>query len=328
MLKLAIDFGSATTKIYRLGSGVVLSEPTCVAVLKETGEIRAYGSEAKKLLGKTSDQTEVVFPLYEGQIVNEKLAGALLEYFLSKVVKRTFGTEALFCVSCGCPAEDREKYYRVAKAAGLNRISFAESPFLAALGEDVPLSESNPVFCVDVGAGQTSVAAFSLEGIIAGLSMSVGGRNMDVHIIDHVAENFNLKIGTLSAEKLKTTVGSLIERDNQSMIVNGRDVITGKPRSVSLSSENVLFPIRVYVDKILEYTELVLRKLPAEVSAAVCKNGIFLSGGTAGLAGFADYVAERLQMETHLARDPQMAVVLGGGRALGDAALLRRIRME
>ncbi len=328
MIKLAIDFGTSVTKIYKLGSGVVLAEATCVTVLKETGEIRAFGNEAKRLLGKTSDLTEVVFPVYEGQIVNEKLAGALLEYFLGKIVRRTFGVEALFCVSCGCPEEDREKYYRVAKAAGLNRICFAEAPYLAALGQDVPLSDSNPVFSIDIGAGQTSIAAFSLEGIIAGLAMSVGGYNMDVHIIDHVAENFNLKIGSLSAEKLKTTVGSLIERDNQSMIVNGRDVITGKPRSVSLSSEDVLFPIHIYVDKILEYAELVLKKLPAEVSAAVCKNGIFLSGGTARLAGFADYVSERLQMETHLARDPQMAVVLGGGRALGDPALLRKIRME
>lgn len=211
--------------------------------------------------------------------------------------------------------------------AGISRVSFAESPYLAALGQDVPLSESNPVFAIDIGAGETSIAAFSLDGMIAGLSMNVGGSNMDIHIIDHIAETYNLKIGSLTSEKLKNTIGTLSEYDNQSMIVNGRDITAGKPRSVSVSSPDILFPIRVYVDKIVEYAELILRKLPAEVSAAMCKNGVYLSGGVCSLAGIADYVAEKLQMEAHLSAEPQMAVVLGGGRAIGNPALLRRIRL-
>ena len=128
-------------------------------------------------------------------------------------------------------------------------------------------------------------------------------------------------------EQLKNKVGSLIENDNQSTIVNGRDITSGKPRSVSVSSADILFPVRVYVDKIIEYAELVLKKLPAEVSAVMCKNGIYLAGGVTGIAGFADYVADRLQMEAHLGRDAQMAVVLGGGRAIGSSALLKRIQM-
>ena len=328
MLKLAIDFGTSMTKIYRIGSGIVLAEATCVTVQKETGEIRAFGSEAKRLLGKTAEQTEVCFPVYEGEIVNERYAAALLEYFLGKVVRRTFAVEALFCVPCAASPELREKYCRVAKSAGLSRVRFAETPYLAALGQDVPLSESNPVFALDVGAGKTSAAVFSLDGVIAGMTMNVGGNNMDVHIIDHIAETYNLKIGSQTSEKLKNTVGSLIENDNQSTIVNGRDVTTGKPRSVAVSSADILFPIRIYVDKIAEYAELLLRKLPAEVSAAMIKNGVFLAGGVAGLAGFADYIAKKLQMEAHVPGDAQMAVVLGGGRAIGNGALLSRIEME
>ncbi len=324
MLKLAIDFGTAVTKIYRIGSGIVLAEATCLTVSKETGEIRAFGNEAKRLVGKTAELTDVVFPVYEGEIVNERYAGALLEYFLSKVVRR-FSVEALFCVPCGITAESKERYYRVAKAAGISRISFAAAPFLTALGQDVPLSESNPVFAMDIGAGKTSLAVFSLDGIIAGITMCVGGNNMDIHIIDHVADLFNLKIGSLTSEKLKNTVGSLIENDNQSTIVNGRDVTTGRPRSVSVSSQDILFPIRIYVDKIIEYAELVLRKLPAEVSAAMCKNGVFLSGGVCNLAGLSDYIADKLQMEAHLASDPQTAVVLGGGRVIGNPAIQRKI---
>ena len=328
MIKLAIDFGTSVTKIYKLGSGIVLAEATCVTVQKDTGEIRAFGNEAKRLLGKTAEQTDVCFPVYEGEIVSERLAGALLEYFLRKVVKRGASVEALFCVPCGYKVESREKVYRVAKAAGIGRVNFAETPFLSVLGQDVPLSESNPVFAIDIGAGVTSIAAFSLDGIIAGLSMNVGGSNMDVHIIDHIADTFSLKIGSLTSEKLKNTVGSLIEDDNQSTIINGRDIKSGRPRSVSVSSADIVFPIKVYIDKIAEYADLVLKKLPAEVSAAMLKNGLYLSGGVCKIAGLAEYMAGRLQMEAHLSGDPQMAVILGGGRAVGNAALLRRIRLE
>ena len=273
MIKLAIDFGTSVTKIYKLGSGIVLAEATAVTVQKDTGEIRAFGNEAKRLLGKTAEQTDVCFPVYEGEIVSERLAGALLEYFLRKVVKRGTSVEALFCVPCGYKVESREKMYRVAKAAGIGRVNFAETPFLSVLGQDVPLSESNPVFAIDIGAGVTSVAAFSLDGIIAGLSMNVGGSNMDVHIIDHIADTFSLKIGALTSEKLKNTVGSLIEDDNQSTIINGRDIKSGRPRSVSVSSADIVFPIKVYIDKIAEYADLVLKSSPQRFRRRCSKTG-------------------------------------------------------
>ena len=326
MIKLAIDFGTAITKIFRLGSGIVLAEPTCVTLQKDTGEIRAYGEEAKRLLGKTSGATEVCFPVFEGEIVNERLASALLEYFLKKVTARS-AIEALFCVPCAFSQNAREVYYKVAKAAGISRVSFVEVPYLAALGQDVPLSESNPVFVLDIGAGKSSAAVFSLDGIIAGITMNVGGNNIDRHIIDHIADNFKLRIGALSSEKLKNTVGSFFENDNQSCAVNGRDVETGKPRTEVVSSGDILFPVQVYIDKILEYAELVLKRLPPEVSAAMCKNGIYLSGGVCSLAGFSDYVAKRLQTEAHLAPDPVTCAVLGGGRVIGNASLLHKIEL-
>ena len=328
MLKLAVDFGTSMTKIYKLGSGIVLADDTSCAK-SEIGGIRAFGNEAKRLLGKTASETDVIFPVYEGEITDERAAAALLEYFLEKVTGRGLSRiEILFCVPCGCRRESLDKYYRMAESVGVARVGFAEVPYLSALGQDVPLSESNPVFTVDIGAGVSSIAAFSLDGMIAGLSMNVGGNNMDIHIIDHIAETFNLKIGAQTSEKLKNTIGSLAEYDNQSMIVNGRDITTGKPRSVSVSSPDITLPIRIYVDKIIEYAELVLKKLPAEVSAAMCKNGVYLSGGICSLAGFAEYVGNKLQMEAHVAGDPQMSVVLGGGRAIGNQALLRRFQIE
>lgn len=316
------------TKIYKIGSGIVLAEATCVTVQKDTGEIRAFGNEAKRLLGKTAEQTDVCFPVNEGEIISERLAGALLDFFLKKVVKRGASIEALFCVPCGYKIESREKLYRVAKMAGISRVNFVETPFLSVLGQDFPLSEANPVCAIDIGAGVTSIATVSLDGVIGGISMNVGGNNMDVHIIDHIAEKFNLKIGALTSEKLKMTVGSLIEDDNQSTVINGRDLQSGRPRSVTVTSADIAFPVSVYIDKIIEYTELIWKKLPAEVSASMVKNGVYLSGGVSSIAGLADYVARKLQTEAHLASDPQMAVVLGGGRAVGNSALLRRIRLE
>ena len=326
MIKLAIDLGTSETKIYKLGDGIVLTEATCVTAQKDTGEVRAFGNEAKRLLGKTADVTDVTFPVWEGEIVSEKRAAAILECFVQKVAKR--GAEALFCVPTGCRADSREKYLRVAKAVGLSRVKFAETHFLSALGQDVPLSESNPIFAIDIGAGKTSFAAFSLDGTIAGLTMNVGGNNIDIHIIDHIAEMFNLKIGSLTSEKLKNTVGSLLENSGRNTIINGRDVPTGRPRSVSVSSEDILFPIKIYIDKIIEYAELLLRKLPAEVSAAMCKNGVYFSGGVCGLEGFSEYLEERLQMEVHVAQNPATAVVSGGGRVMGNNALLERIMMD
>ncbi len=328
MTKYAIDFGTAVTKIFVLGSGngVVLSEATCVTVEKGSGEVKAFGNEAKRLLGKTAD-TEVVFPVYEGEIVNERLAGVLLGYFMNKIGRKR-GAEALFCVPCGCNAENRIKYMRAARSAGFSKADFVEVPYLAALGQDVPVSESNPAFSVDIGAGKTSLAAFTLGGIIAGLNMNVGGNNMDVHIIDHIAQLYNLKIGPFTAEKLKNTVGSLIPHDHQSTIVQGRDITSGKPRQVVVYSDDIVRPIAGYVNTIVEYAELVLRKLPEEVSAAMCRSGVYLSGGVCDLPGLGDYIAERLQMDAHIAEDPQMAAVLGGGRVLGNAALLNMLRMQ
>ncbi len=328
MLKLAIELGTSVTKIYGVGSGIVLAESTCLAVSRESGEVRAYGNEAKRLHGKTAEDTAMVFPVCGGEIVDEPHAGALLEYFLGKVVRRAFRVEALFCVPCGTSIQSREKYYRVAKSAGISRVEFAETPFLVALGQDVALSESNPVFAIDIGAGKTSTAVFSLDGIIAGLTMDVGGNRMDTLIIDHIAGLYHLKIGPQTSEKLKNTVGSLLEYDNQSMIVNGRDVVTGKPRAVTVSSGDIFYPISKYVDKVIEYAELLLRKVPAEVSAAMCKNGVYLAGGVAAVSGFGEYVANKLQMEAHLAEDVHTAVVLGGGRVVGSNALMRKICLK
>lgn len=331
MIKLAIDLGSSVTKIFKIGSGVVLAEPSCVAVSTAHGGVKAIGEEAKRLIGKTAEFTTIVFPVFEADIVNGEMAAVMLSYFLEKIGvtrSRARRAEVLFSVPIGVQSGLIEKYCALAAACGIRTVHFVEVPFLSALGQNMPLSETEPAFVVDMGGGNTNIAAFSLDGVIAGIGLNIGGGNIDSQIIDCVAEQFGLKIGLQTSEKLKMTVGSLYETDNESMIVNGRDIQSGRPRSVAVSSADVYGCLKLFADKVIEYTSMVIAKLPAEVSAVIWHNGISLSGGTARIIGMDDYFSHALQMDVNLADEPQMAVVLGGGRTIGDEEVLDAVRVE
>ena len=331
MIKLAIDLGSSVTKIFRIGSGIVLAEPSCVAVSSGTNVVKAIGEEAKLLIGKTAEYTTIVSPVFESDIVNENMAAVMLAYFLQKIEigpSQAKKTEVVFSVPCGASEELLDKYYRLSDACKLGSVRFAEVPFLSAFGQNLTLSETNPFFVIDIGGGCTNFAAFSLDGIIAGVSLNIGGGNIDSHIIDKIAESFNLKIGLQTSEKIKNTIGSLYKNDNDGMVVNGRDITSGRPRSVAVSSPDVYECMKIFADKIAEYSGMVLAKLPAEVSASVGHGGIYLSGGMAKLMGLDDYLSEKLQMDVYVSDEPQMAVILGGGAAIGNEDILETIRVD
>lgn len=331
MIKLAIDLGSSVTKIFKIGSGVVLAEPSCVAVAAGSNTVKAIGEDAKRLIGKTAEFTTIVFPVFEADIVNEGMAAIMLSYFLKKVgisPSQAKRCEVLFGVPCGAQDELLDKYSRLADACRIGAVNFVEVPFLAAFGQNLSLSETNPSFIIDIGGGSTNIAAFSLDGVIAGISLNLGGGNIDSQIIDHVADSFNLKIGLLTSEKLKTTVASLYTNDKESMVINGRDITMGRPRSVAVSSADIYEPVKVFADKVVEYAGLILSKLPAEVSAAIWHSGIYLSGGGAKIIGMDDYLSRALQMDINLSDEPQMAVILGGGRTIGYDDILETIRID
>ncbi len=331
MIKLAIDLGSSITKIFKIGSGIVLAEPSCVAVASETNTVKAIGEDAKRLIGKTAEYTTIVFPVFEADIVNDGMAAVMLSYFLDKIgipPSKAKRCEVVFNVPCGAKEELLEKYYRLADACKIGSVNFVETPFLAAFGQNISLSETNPAFIIDIGGGITNIAAISLDGVIAGISLNIGGGNIDSQIIDHIADSFNLKIGLQTSEKLKTTVASLYTNDKESMIINGRDISTGRPRSVAVSSVDIYEPVKIFADKIVEYTGLILSKLPAEVSAAIWHSGIYLSGGGAKIIGMDDYLSHALQMDINLSDEPQMAVILGGGRTIGFDDILELIKID
>ena len=330
MKKIAIDFGSGVTKIYMPGCGVVLMEATCIAVeeysedgVKRTG-IKAYGDKARALSGRAAVNTHIVNPVCDGDIVHEELAFILLEYFLEKIeisYRKAKRTEVIFVIPCGTKAEVRQKYLNLAHNCGFTNVYFTLTPFAAVLGHNVAVSESNPVLSLDIGHSITNIAAFSQDGIIYGLSLNLGGGNIDVHLIDELAENHNLKIGGLTAERLKNTVGSLLEDDNKMMVVDGRELSSGAPASVSVNSGQIYGVITTYIDKILEYVTLVLSKLPAEAASAIMHGGVYLSGGLLKMDGLAEYIQQKLNIPVNMPEEVQLAAVIGGGTILAGEIL-------
>lgn len=331
MIRLAIDIGCENTKIYMLGCGVVLSEATCVAVERDGADglnIKAFGDRARALSGRAALNTHIVNPVIEGEIVHTALLAPLLSYFLEKIEvtpKKAGKTEVLFILPCGSKGGLKEKYLQVAEACGIGRVYFTQTPFAAALGHNAVLSETTPVFSVDIGSGVTDIAVFSLDGIIAGLSVNLGGGNIDVHIMDLLAENFGLKIGSLTAERIKNTAGSLLEDDNKVTVAEGRDIRSGTPASVAINSSHLEGVITLYVDKIVEYVLLVISQIPAEVASAVMHGGIYISGGLTKMDGFAEYFAKKLSIRVNVCEEPSLASVIGGGMILSSAALCEKI---
>ena len=328
--KLAIDFDSVYTNIYMLGSGLVLCEPTVAAVSQDDKkEVKAVGDEAKKLIGKTSKNTKIVFPVFEGEIVNEKVATGLLSKFFEKIEVKNgiFGCQILFSVPCGVTADMIEKYKKVAKNCGASKTFFVEAPLLSALGQRIPLNDATPCFIIDMAGGVTNIGAVSLDGVIAGISVNFGANKVSTDIIDYLAENYGIQIGLLTAERLKKEIGSLDEFDALTSIVNGRDVKTGAPKSISIKAKDILEPVKKYYDKVSELALSLLKKLPPEVSAEIRHAGVYVSGLGANVYGLEKYYSNIFDMQINVSESATASVALGGGVALGDVELLKKIAL-
>ena len=289
---------------------------------------KAFGDTARALSGKAARNTRIVNPVCEGDIVQPALASALLKHFLEKVEitpRKAKQTEIMFVVPCSASKKLRKKYLQVAEDCGIGRVYFTRTPFAAVLGHNAVISKTSPSVCVDVGYGKTDISVFSLDGIISGFTANLGGGNIDVHIIDLLCENFGVKIGALTAEKLKNNVGSLYEDDNKMMVVVGRDVSSGEPSQIAVNSSHLEEVIKLYVDKIIEYVRAVLSELPAEVSSAVVGGGIYLSGGLTKMDGFAEYFSKGLDIRVNVCGEPSFASVIGGCTVLSSPYLCAKV---
>ena len=329
MIKLSIDLGTTMTKIYRAdtNSGIVLAEPSCVALSGYEEEVKAVGKEAKNLIGKTAEYTKIVQPVYEGIVVDRRLAAVMLKEFLARIdIKKAAlkSAQILMSIPCGLQGEQLAEYVALAEECGLKKVRFVEQPYLAALGGGAVLSETDPIFCLDIGGGISNAAVISANGIISGLAINLGGNNMDANIIARIARNNRLQIGTLTAERIKNEIGSLAANALGTMVAEGSSTQNYQPASASVQAADLAECIRVYVDKIVQYASSVLWNLPAEVAAAVNRNGVYLSGGIMKITGASQYIGSKLGMRCQVCEEPQFATVLGGGVLLRDKELLNR----
>lgn len=336
MRRVAIDFGSSETKICIAGCGVVLKEATCIAVEEEFGAdnsyiVKAYGDKARALSGRAAVNTHIINPVFEGDIVHENLAACLITYFLDKIEisrRKAKYTEVIFILPCGSGEALKEKYKRIAAECGIGAVYFTITPFAAVLGHNVTLSESIPMFCLDIGYGITNIAALSQDGLIYGININLGGGNIDKHIIAEIADKRNMNVGALTAERLKNVVGSLLHDDNKMTVADGRDITSGAPASIAVNSSHIYEYILTYVDKILEYVSLVIAKLDAEVASGIVHSGIYLSGGLMKMDGLAEYIHTKLNIPVNLPDEPQLAAVIGAGTILSNDFLFTRLATE
>ena len=328
-IRLAVDIGSSKTAIYQVGGGVILSEPSIVAVSSAGRKtLVTVGKEAKKLLGKSASGTSVIFPVSEGEIARANYAENMLKEFFRRIELSAFtGAEVLAVIPCGLESKKIQRFRDLFFASGVSNVKFIENPIAVAVGMNAPVTESDPCFIIDMGGEITNIAAASLDGVIAGISVNIGGVNIDNMLIDRVEETYGLRIGAQTAERLKCDIGSLLPDDTTSTVINGRDINSGNPRAMQIQAKDIIEPVKLYVNKIYELASMVMAKLPPEVSAEIRKTGIYLSGGLSKLVGLEEYFHNEFALSVKVSPDAQLSAVIGAGRIMQNEKVYKKLRI-
>lgn len=314
---IGIDLGTSSVLVYLKGKGVVLKEPSVVAFDRDTGEIKAIGEEARLMLGRTPGNILAVHPLQKGVISDYTVTEKMLKYFMQKALgRRSFRRpEVCICIPSVCTEVERKAVEEAAYAAGAREVRLIQEPVAAAIGVGIDVTRPSGNFVVDIGAGTTDVAVISMGGSVVGTSLKVAGDDFDEAILRYMRKKHNLLIGSSTAEEIKINIGSCYEYyDGKVMDVHGRNLISGMPSTVSISSEETveafLEPAVQIIDAIIE----VLEQTPPELSADILERGIVLTGGGALLRGLDQVIEERTGIQTVVAEDPLTAVAVGTGR--------------
>jgi rod shape-determining protein MreB and related proteins len=314
----AVDLGTANTLVYVRGRGIVLSEPSVVAIDERSGEVHAVGVEAKRMLGRTPGTISAIRPLKDGVIADFDVTEQMLRHFIQKVHQHRFAhPRVVVCVPSGVTGVEKRAVEEATLSAGAREAHLIEEPMAAAIGAGLPVSEPTGNMIVDVGGGTTEVAVISLGGIVVSQSLRVGGDEMDEAIISHVKKEYKLLIGQQTAEEIKLEIGSAFDmREEFHAEVRGRDMLTGLPKTVVLSSEEVRHALEEPVSQIIDAIRSTLDKTPPELAADIMDRGIVLAGGGALLAGLDERLRHETQMPSHLAESPLTCVAVGSGRSL------------
>jgi len=334
---LAIDLGTANTLIYVRGKGIVLDEPSVVSIRHEGGPqgkktIQAVGREAKAMLGKVPGNIEAIRPMKDGVIADFTVTEQMLKQFIKMVHPRSMfkpSPRIIICVPCGSTQVERRAIRESALGAGASQVYLIEEPMAAAIGAGLPVSDATGSMVVDIGGGTTEVAVISLSGIVYAKSVRVGGDKMDEAIMQFIKRKYNMLIGESTAEQIKIHIGSAHHSTSQGdMEVKGRDLVSGIPQNITITSEEIRKAISEQVDSIVQAVRIALEQTPPELAADIVDRGIVLTGGGALLKGLDQLLREETSLPIVIMDDPLSAVVLGSGKALDNLDVYKEVCVD
>ena len=329
---MAIDLGTANTLVVLKGKGVVLNEPSVVAVVDEKGKksVIAVGDEAKTMLGRTPGNIQAIRPLKNGVIADFIVTEEMIKHFIKKVHnKKSFANpRILICVPTGSTPVERKAIQDSALAAGARRVQLIEEPIAAAIGANLPIQEATGSMVVDIGGGTTEIAVMSLGGVVYSNSMRIAGDSMDQALIHYMRKKFNLLIGDATAEKLKKEIGTALATSNNTYQVKGRDIRSGTPKEISLKEEDTAEALSQTLSQIMAGIKDALENTPPELSADLVDMGLTLTGGGALLKNMDKFIAKETGLPVQIADDPLACVAIGTGKALEQEEIFSTILSE
>jgi rod shape-determining protein MreB len=317
--KLGIDLGTANTLVYVPGKGIVLNEPSVVAISEVDKKVLAVGNDAKEMVGRTPDSIIAYKPMRDGVIADYRVTEAMLRYFIDKALGKYsfFRPDVMVSVPAGITSTERRAVVEAAIRAGAKNAYVVKEPILAAIGAGIPIHEPRGHMIVDIGGGTTDVAVISLGGIVSSTSVKYAGNKIDLAIADYIKKTFNLAIGDHMSEVIKITIGSAIPLDQElSMMVRGRDFISGLPRSVEIKTNEIVKGISKELREMIKAIKDVLQETPPELAADIIDRGITMTGGSSMLRNLPELVFRRTGVKASLAEEPLLCVAKGTGIAL------------
>ncbi|HOK35255.1 MAG TPA: rod shape-determining protein [Candidatus Pacearchaeota archaeon] len=318
-MKIGIDLGTCNSIVFVKGKGIVLSEPTVVAVSQEENRVLAIGKEAKEMLGRTPDTIVAYRPLRDGVIADFRVTEAMLRYFIRKVQGHFSFTkpEVLIGIPAGATSTERRAVIEAALKAGAKEAFVAKEPILSAIGAGIPINSSSGNMIVDIGGGTTEVAVISLGGIVSASSVRVGGDKFDSAIENYIKEKYDLAIGEQTAERIKIQIGSAMPpKEEKKMRIKGRDLVLGLPKTIEISSTEICQSLQDQLGEILQCVKSVLKETPPEISADIMDKGMVLAGGGSLLRRIDEYLAKNTGVPSQIAEEPFFCVAKGTGIVL------------